>query len=258
MNDQPNETTEILTVAVSRLNLDETIALFCNWIDTGQKKRVCVTPVNCVLWARKDNTLREIYNTSDMNTADGVPLIWASKLLGAPIRGRVTGLDLLPRFAEVSEQRGYSFFFLGAAEGVAEQLSESLKQSHPGLKIAGSYSPPFEERFSNEENAKIVAMVNNASPNVLWVSLSAPKQDIWIYENFEKLNVSLVLGVGGAFEVTAGIIPRAPAWMQNYGLEWAYRFLQEPKRLFARYFIEAPQFLPLVAAQIIKARVLGG
>ena len=247
--------TEILSVNISRLNLQETVEQFCRWIDLHEKKRVCVTPVNCVLWARRDETLREIYNSSDMNTADGVPLIWASKILGGPIHGRVTGLDLLPAFAHVAAQKGYSFFFLGAAEGVAQHLADTLARLHPGLKIAGVYSPPFEKNFSSDEIAKMVSIVNSSKANVLWVSLTAPKQDIWIKENFEKLNVNIAVGVGGAFEVTAGLIPRAPRWMQHWGLEWFFRFRQEPVRLFARYFIEAPSFLPLLAIEVMKRKV---
>ena len=124
-------------------------------------------------------------------------------------------------------------------------------EKYPELKIAGYYSPPFADKFSVEENEKIISMINSVKPNVLWVSLTAPKQDIWIYEHFDKLDVNIAIGVGGAFEVTAGIINRAPLWMQKYGLEWFFRFLQEPKRLFGRYFLEAPQFFPLVLLQKI-------
>lgn len=242
----------ILNTHVSRFNLDETIKFLCDVIEQKGKKRLCVTPVNCLLWARKNSVLQNIYNTSDMNLADGVPLLWASRLLKNPIRGRVTGLDLLPAFTKVAAAKGYTFFFLGAKEGVASRLAETLQRQYPTLKITGYYSPPFVEKFTDEENIKMINMINGAKPNVLWVSLTAPKQDYWIYEHFKDLDVNIAIGVGGAFEVTAGLINRAPHWMQKNGLEWAYRFLQEPKRLFRRYFIEAPQFIPLVLVQAIK------
>lgn len=184
-----------------------------------------------------------------MNLADGVPVVWASKLLGCPIAGRVTGLDLLPEFAKTAEEKGFTFFFLGAKDDVGAKLAEKLKEKHANLKIAGIYSPPFAEKFSEAEDSKIIEIINEAKPNVLWVSLTAPKQDYWIFRNFDRLDVNIAIGVGGAFEVTAGLIKRAPIWMQKYGLEWFYRFLQEPKRLFRRYFIEAPIFLPLVLLQ---------
>ncbi len=243
---------EILLVNIGRLNLNETMNAFSYWIDRGMKKRVCVTPVNCVLAAREDRALREIYNTSDLNLADGVPLLWASRFLGEPIHGRVTGLDLLPAFAEVAAQKGYSFFFLGAKEGVAESLKSALTQRLPSLRVVGVYSPPFADEFSKEEDDRIVALINAAKPNILWVSLTAPKQDIWIHKNFSRLDVNVALGVGGAFEVTAGLIARAPVWMQRSGLEWFFRFLQEPRRLFHRYFVEAPLFFPLIMLQKLR------
>lgn len=244
-----SDTVNILSVNISKKNLTETTELLCAAIDAKQKKRLCVTPVNCVLWAYKNKQLREVYNTSDLNLADGVPLLWASKLLGNKIRGRVTGLDLLPSFAKTAEQKGYSFFLLGAKEGVGQALADTFKKQYPKLNIVGIYSPPFAEKFSEDENKKMIDMINTAKPNVLWVSLTAPKQDYWIHEHLDKLNVNIAIGVGGAFEVTAGLIKRAPRWMQKAGLEWFYRFLQEPTRLFKRYFVEAPVFIPLIMFQ---------
>lgn len=245
---QPDHIT-ILSVNISKKNITETMQLFCEWIEGHHKKRVCVTPVNCVLWARENKKLRTLYNSSDLNLADGVPLLWASKLLGNKIRGRVTGLDLLPSFTKIAAQKNFTFFFLGAKEGVAESLAKKLKHNHPALNVVGYYSPPFAEKFTDEENKKMVDLINAAKPNVLWVSLTAPKQDYWIHEHLNQLNVNIAIGVGGAFEVTAGLIKRAPTWMQKNGLEWLFRFLQEPKRLFKRYFIEAPVFIPLIFLQ---------
>lgn len=251
-----NRTVDILSVNISRLNLVETIHVFKRWIAANEKHRVCVTPVNCVLWAYEKAKLRELYNSSSMNLPDGVPLIWASRLFGKTIKGRVTGLDLLPKFSSIGNEEKYRFFLLGAKEGVAEKLANYLKSRYRNLQIVGFYSPPFAERFSDEENQKIIAMINNAKPHVLWVSLTAPKQDFWIADNFDKLNVNVAIGVGGAFEVTAGIIKRAPLWMQVCGLEWLFRFIQEPRRLFKRYFLEAPKFIPLVFLQKLKLFIM--
>jgi len=239
----------IITVNISKDNLIDTINKFIDFIKKNQKRRICVIPVNNIIATRRDKNLYKIYNTSDMNLPDGIPLIWASKFLGNPISGRVTGLDLLPQFSKVAAEKGFTFFLLGAKEGVAKKLSEELISKYPALKVLGYYSPPYSDKFSYEENQKIIHMINSLKPNVLWVSLTAPKQDIWIYENFDKLQINIAIGVGGAFEVTAGLIKRAPIWMQKNGLEWFYRFLQEPRRLFKRYFIEAPKFIPLVILQ---------
>lgn len=239
----------ILNVEVSRYDLDETMTLFSNAIDNNQKLRVCVTPVNCVLWAYRDENLKRIYNSADLVTADGVPLLWASKFLGSSIKGRVTGLDLLPEFSKISAEKGYKFFFLGAAEGVATKLANRLINENPGLNVVGTYSPPFEDQFSESENNKMIEMINKSKADILWVSLTAPKQDYWIEEHFDRLNVSITIGVGAAFDVVAGNIKRSPKWMQKAGLEWLYRLIQEPRRLSKRYLVEAPQFIPLIVRQ---------
>jgi len=244
----------ILGVNVSRFNLEETVQEFSDAIENGLKLRVAVTPVNSILWARKNERLREIYNSADIVTADGVPVVWASKLLKTPIRGRVTGLDLLPKFAEKASKKGYKFFLMGASEGVAEKLTEVLETRFPGLEIAGTYSPPFAETFTEEENEKMINMINQSGADVLWVSLTSPKQDYWIAEHFEQLDVSVAAGVGAAFDVVAGNITRAPLWMQKSGLEWLFRLINEPGRLSKRYLIEAPLFIPLILKQAVTSK----
>jgi len=247
---------QILKTKISKSNLSETLELFSSSIKNDNKLRVSVTPVNCLLWSYSNEDLNNVYNSADICTADGVPLIWASKFLGNPIRGRVTGLDLLPEFSKVAAKENFTFFFLGAGQGVAERLKEKLESDNRGLNVVGTYSPPYVSKFSEVENLKIINMINNVRPNVLWVSLTAPKQDYWIFEHFDKLNVNIAIGVGAAFDVVVGDIDRAPEWMQRNGLEWLFRFIKEPKRLFRRYLIEAPRFIPLVFIQVFKERVL--
>lgn len=242
-------------VPISKYDLVETLQLFCDFIDKNEKRRICVTPVNNIVWANQDEELMTLYNTSDMNLADGVPVVWASKFLNDPIAGRVTGLDVLPSFSKISAQRGYTSFYMGAKEGVAKLLTENLSKEYPGLKIAGFYSPPFAKKFTDTENDKIISMINTVKPDILWVSLTSPKQDFWIAENFHRLNVKIAIGVGGAFEVCAGMIDRSPLWMQRNGLEWFYRFTKEPRRLFRRYFLEAPLFFRLIIQQKFSGRI---
>lgn len=255
MNESTVPKINICGTGISNISLEETVSVFDAWIGAGTTtnglpKRVCVTPVNCVVWASADPSLKKIYNSADLTLCDGVPLIWASRLLGkGTLKGRVTGLDLLPRFIEQAHQKGHSMFFLGAKEGVATLLKTKCELQYPGIRIAGTYTPPFAEKFSAEENNKMIELVNKANPDILWVSLTAPKQDFWIYEHLDKLQARIIIGVGGAFEVTAGSIKRAPVFMQKSGLEWLYRFMKEPRRLFDRYFIEAPRFIPLLIKQ---------
>lgn len=235
---------------ISNVSLEDTLEIFSEAIENHVKKRICVIPVNCIVWAGENKALQQIYNTADLALCDGVPILWMSKLFGTPLKGRVTGLDLLPSFIKVCAEKNYSIFLLGAKPGVGNQLAEQLQKTYPALRISGIYTPPMAASFSEEENQRMVDLINAAAPDIVWVSLSAPKQDYWIAEHFTKLNTKIVIGVGGAFEVSAGLIARAPKWMQQNGLEWLFRFLQEPKRLFYRYFIEAPRIIPLIVKQL--------
>jgi N-acetylglucosaminyldiphosphoundecaprenol N-acetyl-beta-D-mannosaminyltransferase len=250
MNETIAPRVNIAGTGISNITLPETIALFDEWIRTGQKKRVCVTPVNCVVWAHADQQLQHIYNEADLVLCDGVPLIWASRFLGSNVlRGRVTGLDLLPEFTAFCHRKGYSLFFLGGSEKTLGTATAKLQNDYPGIRLAGTYSPPYKAIFSEKDNHEMLQRINAARPDILWVSLTAPKQDLWIAQVFEQLDVKIAIGIGGALEVLAGDISRAPRWMQRNGLEWLYRFLKEPKRLFRRYFLEAPGIIPLLLKQ---------
>lgn len=250
MNESAVPKVNIGGTGISNITLPETITLLDKWITEKNKKRICVTPVNCVVWAAKNQLLKDIYNSADLTLCDGVPLLWASRFLGkGRLRGRVTGLDLLPAFIERCYEKNYSMFFLGAAENVALQLQEKLERNYPGIRISGVYSPPYADKFSDEENQKIIQLINQADPDIVWVSLTAPKQDFWIYEYGSQLTSRITIGIGGALDVAAGRIKRAPVWMQRNGLEWFYRFSREPKRLFRRYFIEAPAIFGIVLKQ---------
>jgi N-acetylglucosaminyldiphosphoundecaprenol N-acetyl-beta-D-mannosaminyltransferase len=243
---------DILGSEISRVDLDMAIKKIEGFISDARKHFVVLPAVHTVLLARKDSELRQAHNSADLAPADGVPLIWASKLLGKPIQGRVTGLDLLPRFCEIAAKKGYTFFLMGAGPGVAQKLASVLMSQYPGLKIAGTYTPPFCDEFSTQENDRIISEVNTKKPDLLWVSLTSPKQQKWVFRNIENLNVKVAIAIGGAFDVCCGNVKRAPVWMRNNGLEWFYRFLQEPRRLFKRYFVDALPFFPLILLQRSK------
>ena len=245
---------DILGTPVSSLTMDE---LFSDWesvIKQGKKAQVCITPVNSILAARATASVQEIYKHADYVLCDGVPVKWASKFLGDPIKERITGLDVLPRIFPFASRNDFTIFLLGASPGVADTLKAVMEAKHPGVKIVGTFVPPFRAVFSKEENQEMIDAINTVKPDILLVSLTAPKQDIWIAENLEKLDTHVAIGIGGAFEVAAGMIQRAPLWMQKSGLEWLYRFLQEPKRMFRRYFVEAPVFIPLIIKQRFSKR----
>jgi len=212
-----------------------------------------VVPVNSVMAQRKDEGFRAICADASLVLPDGVPLLWAARFLGQPIPGRVAGSDLLREFSRVAAHRGYTFFFLGSKEHVLQKLVAELVRGNPGLMVAGTYAPPFVEEFSAEVNARIVERINAVHPDVLWVGFGAPKQEWWIHQNLSKLKVKVAIGVGAAFELLSGTVRRAPRWMQERGLEWFFRFLIEPRRLFKRYFVQALPFFPLVLAQKLSS-----
>jgi N-acetylglucosaminyldiphosphoundecaprenol N-acetyl-beta-D-mannosaminyltransferase len=239
----------ILGVQVSSLTNEELLNTITNSITSKQFSQIAITPTNSIVAAYKEKEISEIYNKAEIVLCDGMPVKWASHFLGTPIKERITGLDVLPNLVKLSSEKNFSLFLLGASPGVGNQLAKVIKEQYPNITIAGIYVPPFMKVFSEEENQKMVNAVNASNADIVLVSLTAPKQDIWIAQNRSALNPAVYIGIGGAFEVMAGIAKRSPIWMQNAGLEWLYRFIQEPQRLFRRYFIEAPVFIPLVIKQ---------
>jgi N-acetylglucosaminyldiphosphoundecaprenol N-acetyl-beta-D-mannosaminyltransferase len=242
----------IAGVDFSNLNVDELTAQVNEYIGRQDKVQVCFVPTNSVMAAHHNDEVKSVYNKAALVICDGVPIRWASLFLGIPLKERITGFDFFPMFIEECIKKQYSVFFMGAAPGVVESLVEHYALVSPGLKISGYYCPPMATRFSNDENEKMIAMINNSKADVLFVSLTAPKQDIWIQEHLHQLNIKVAMGVGAAFNSVIGNIKRAPKWVQQAGLEWFYRFLQEPGRLFKRYFVEAPPFIPLVVKQYLQ------
>lgn len=190
----------------------------------------------------------EQINKAFLIVPDGYSIVYASKYLGNSLKQRVTGPDLMLEFLKITEQKGYKNFFLGAREGVAQKMADMLLEKHPDIQICGIYSPPFGD-FTSEENNKIITMVNEAATDVLWVSFGCPKQEKWIIENHHKINAPICAGVGAAFDFHSNNIKRAPIVFQKLRLEWFYRFLQEPRRLWKRYFIGGIKFIKTISRQ---------
>ncbi|HOV13044.1 MAG TPA: WecB/TagA/CpsF family glycosyltransferase [Spirochaetota bacterium] len=188
-------------------------------------------------------------NRSFLVIPDGYSIIYAAKYLKTPLKERVTGPDLMFKFMEISNEKGYKNYFLGAKEGVASLMAENFLKKFSNLKISGIYSPPFCDKFTNDENNKIINMINESESDVLWVSFGCPKQEIWILENLNKLRVPVIAGVGAAFDFHSGNVKRAPKFIQKLRLEWFYRILQEPKRLWKRYFFGGIDFFKLITHQ---------
>lgn len=200
--------------------------------------------------SQRNPAIRKIHNSAGLVTPDGMPLVWVSRLYGYPDVKRVYGPDLMVALCSSSIEKGYRHFFYGGTEGLADQLVECLVQRYPGLQVAGIYSPPFHP-LSEEEDRKIVSLIKNADPDIIWVGLSTPKQEIWMSEHIDRLGNCVLFGVGAAFDFLSGNKKQAPSWMQSIGLEWFFRLSTEPKRLWKRYLINNPLFLILVISQAI-------
>ncbi|WP_322815158.1 WecB/TagA/CpsF family glycosyltransferase [Chloroflexus sp.] len=227
----------ILGVPIDNLTMAEALDRCDEFIvegrATGRLHQIATVNADFVVNALHDPELRRILQEADMATADGMPLVWASRLLGGPLPGRVTGADMVPALAERAAQRGYSIFFLGAREGVAAKAAAILQERYPGLKVAGVLSPP--PRSVLEMDRSIVETVKAAQPDILLVAFGNPKQEKWIRMYAHELRVPIAIGVGGTFDMIVGVTRRAPLWMQRSGLEWVYRLIQEPRRLWKRY-----------------------
>jgi len=191
----------------------------------------------------------ERLNRSFLTFADGYSIVVASKILKTPLKERVAGPDFMLKFIEETQDSDISHFFLGSTEKVLEKMIANFKSGFSGIKIAGYYSPPFCKEFTDEENNKIINLINNSKCAILWVSFGCPKQELWIVSNIDKLRIPVSIGVGAAFDFHSGVVKRAPLFMQNIKLEWLYRFFQDPKRLWRRYFIGGLSFAKTVIKQ---------
>ncbi|MBC7226450.1 MAG: WecB/TagA/CpsF family glycosyltransferase [Thermoflexales bacterium] len=243
----------ILGVGISAINMEMALTVIEGWIERREPHYVCVTGVHGVMESQRDEGLRRIHNQAGLVTPDGMPLVWLSRLKGYRHVDRVYGPDLMLALCEHSVSRGYRHFFYGGAEGVPEQLSEVLQKRFPGLQVVGTYSPPFRP-LTPEEDEAVVQVINKANPDIIWVGLSTPKQERWMAEHRARLNAPVLIGVGAAFDFLTGRKPQAPRWMQRAGLEWLFRLLTEPRRLWRRYLINNPLFVALVVLEAMGVR----
>jgi N-acetylglucosaminyldiphosphoundecaprenol N-acetyl-beta-D-mannosaminyltransferase len=238
----------ILGVGISAIDPEFALEQIDTWIAENDKEYVAVCTVNTIMECQKSDTLRTAVNEAGMATPDGMPLVWLAKQDSDRPVERVYGPDLMLAVCERSVQRGYKHFLYGGAEGVPELLAEELEQRFPGIQIAGVYSPPFRNLTAAEED-NIIQMINDADPDIIWVGLSTPKQDLWMAKHRPKLNASVIIAVGAAFDFHTKRVSQAPSWMQRSGLEWFYRFLQEPGRLWYRYLVYNPWFILKIIGQ---------
>lgn len=239
------EQIDILGVRVDNVTTEETLDLMASFVAEGHAHQVVTVNPEFVMRAQRDEAFHVVLDEAHLALPDGYGLLWASRVLGKPLHQRVTGADTLPLIARMSAERGYGIFLLGAAPGVAERAAAVLRRDNPRLRVVGAYAGSPDQSQADE----IVAHVTAASPDFLFVAYGAPRQDLWIRRNLDRLGVPVCMGVGGTFDFVAGITPRAPLWMRERGLEWVHRLVHQPWRW--RRMLALPLFVCLVLRQAI-------
>jgi|SRR6516225_3005578 N-acetylglucosaminyldiphosphoundecaprenol N-acetyl-beta-D-mannosaminyltransferase len=233
---------------VDHLSFASAEAEICQRIEMGIPAHVVFVNAAKVVNYRRDRRLRQAVDRADLLLADGVPVVWASRLLGRSLPGRVNGTDLMERMVKVAAERGYRVFFLGARRQVLNRAIEEFKRRYPGLLVAGSR----DGYFGPEEERSVIAEIAASRAQLLFLAISSPQKEVWADKNLDQLGSIVCQGVGGSIDVVAGITRRAPVWMQRNGLEWFFRLLQEPGRMWRRYLETNSQFIWMVGKDLAR------
>jgi N-acetylglucosaminyldiphosphoundecaprenol N-acetyl-beta-D-mannosaminyltransferase len=242
---------------VSLVDYDRAMAVMDGLVERQARGYVCVAPVHSLVVAQDDAELLAALRGSTMVVPDGMPVVWAANLLGERLRDRVYGPELMQRYSQRCAERGHRVWLYGGRDqGSLVQLALSLRRRHPGIQVVGGYSPPFRPLSKDEEDA-VARQINEARPDVLWVGIGVPKQEKWMARMRGRLDVPVMCGVGAAFDFLAGRVSMAPPWMQERGLEWIYRTMQEPRRLLGRYLATNPRFVAAFTRQYLAERRRG-
>jgi len=234
----------LLDLCVDCVSMDRTLAILADFIADRRPHRVITLDSSMCVIARMDPELRDIVRNADLITPDSTGILWAARRLARPLPERVSGVEIVERLAEMSAERGWRLFFLGAEPGVAEEAARRMQKRNVGCVIAGTHHG----YFTPEEEPAVLARVREARPDVLCVGLGIPRQEKWIARHWQELGVPVMIGVGGTFDVLSGRVPRAPEWMRRSGLEWAYRLFRNPRK------IRKVMTLPRFAAMVLRGR----
>ena len=236
----------LLNTYVNNVDMDETLSSIDKMILSGEKSYIVAINVDVVMKIEADQYLKKITDNADMVLVDGKPLVWISKWHKHPVKAKISGSDLVPLLCEKARDKGYSVFIIGGKDGIADQAKANLEKNLPGINIVGTYAPPFGFEKDKNELEKINTMISNAHPDLLIACFGCPKQEKLIYENYQKYDANVSVCAGATVDFLAGNVNRAPRWMSEHGLEWFYRFTQEPKRMFKRYFVDDIKVAKLV------------
>jgi N-acetylglucosaminyldiphosphoundecaprenol N-acetyl-beta-D-mannosaminyltransferase len=239
---------ELMGCKVDNLSMEETLKTVEGFIASGQPHQHVVVNVDKLVKARDDAELRNIINNCALINADGMPVVWASRLLGKPLKERVAGVDLFEALMQRSAEKGWRVYLLGAKEEIVSRVKQIYEIRFPDLQFAG-YRNGY---WTPEEEAGVVDQITQARADILFVAISSPKKEQFLGAYQAQMRIPFAMGVGGTFDVAAGKVKRAPRWMQRSGLEWFYRFLQEPRRMFRRYFIDDMAFVGMLAKEWLR------
>jgi N-acetylglucosaminyldiphosphoundecaprenol N-acetyl-beta-D-mannosaminyltransferase len=244
----------VLGVPLALTDYERTLGWIDEMVLGRERGYMCVANVHTVMASAEDPDLRAAVLGSSINVPDGQPLVWALNALGHRLDGRVYGPELMSRACTRAIETGHRFYLYGGRnQGALVQLALNLRKRHPGVMIVGGYSPPH-RALSEQERAAVAEEINLSGADVVWVGIGVPKQEKWMAEMRPQLTAPVLVGVGAAFDFHAGLVPQAPSWMQESGLEWAYRFAHEPRRLWRRYMRYNPRFVGGFARQLVAHR----
>jgi len=240
----------VLGVGIHSLNFQSTIDLMEAAVINKVRGYVCVTGVHGVIEAQDKCAFKRVLNNSFLNVPDGRPTVWVGWAQGCKGMDLVSGPLLILRFCQLASRKGYTQFFYGGAPGVAEQLREVLIQRYPGLKVVGTFTPPF-RALDRQEEIAICELFARLKPDVTWIGLSTPKQELFMEQYLDKLDTTLMVGVGAAFDMNVGRSTVPPPWMARAGLAWVHRLIHEPRRLWKRYLKSNPRFIWAITLQLL-------
>ncbi len=245
-------TINILGNPVTALSFEAQIKKILEWASSYQSKVVCVANVHMLMEAHWNAEFSSVLKNADIVTPDGMPLVWMMKLMGVREQNRVAGMDILLALCKSAPEQNISIFFLGSETTILQKMRSKLEREFPRLEIADMVSLPFRTLTAAEDEA-IVKRINQSQANLVLVSLGCPKQEYWMHNHQNKVQ-AVMIGLGGVFPVLAGVHKRAPSWIQNLGLEWLYRLVQEPRRLWKRYTRTIPPFIWLCIKQLLSSK----
>lgn len=242
------EWSSVMGCPVTKLSLTQFVAEAEVFIDSRRPHYIAVVNAAKLVSMRDDRELDRSVRSADLIGADGVPIVWASRLLGDPLPGRVNGTDLMLKLLERAHEKRYRIFFFGATPRVLDQVLERVGRDYPGVRIGGARHG----YFASADEPEIVTQIRDSHSDILFIAFGTPQKEKWVNAYLREMEVPVVHGVGGSFDVLAGVIPRAPRWMQRAGLEWLFRLAQEPRRMWRRYLMTNTRFVALLAREWVR------